>query len=457
MTVPGGPPGASDPAPDQPTAADRPTAPEPGVPAAGRGSRRSTAAVASVLDQAASSLTNIAVLVIAARVSTAHGFAAFSMVYLTFTVLLGLNTAYAGQVVVLTRGDTATTGAACRSAVAFTGLAATACGVLLAVAGTVTAAVGSTGPGGAFLALGIVLPLVLVQDVLRYAFSTLRRPGLALVTDTLRLLCVVPALLLQPQHTAPGLLVAVWGLSAVPALLLGLRLLWPHVRGTRTDLRPYARRGHLGRRFAVEFAVGNASSQLAVLGLGLFAAPLAVGALRGASTLFGPLNVLFNSVNAFGPPLLNRFDGRRATARAAAFLGLVLCAVGLGWGLVLHALPDGVGRQLLGETWQSAASLLPATGAQYAVMGLGTCALVTLRVLSPRSTLSVQVVFSLLSVVLMLGGYLLTGSALGAAWGLAAGSALKAVAAWIRAARVVRAPVAEERSAAADAPAVPAG
>lgn len=428
----------------QPQTSDPPRAP-----------RHSTAALASVLDQAASSLTNIAVLVIAARVSTVHGFATFSMVYLTFTVLLGLNMAYVGQAVVLTRDDTPLTRAACRSSVSFTALAATAVGALLAAVGAVTAAAtgGWAGPGGAFLALGLVLPLVLVQDGLRYAFSTLRRPGLALAADSLRLVCVVPALLFQPWHTAPGLLVAVWGVSAVPALLLGLRLLWPHVRGTRADLRPYVRRGHLGQRFVVEFAVGNASSQLAVLGLGLFAAPLAVGALRGATTLFGPLNVLFNSVNAFGPPLLGRLRGRRATTRAAAVLGLVLCAVGLAWGLVLYALPDDVGRQLLGATWQSASALLPASGAQYAVMGLGTCALVTLRVLSPRGTLSVQVVFSLLSVVLMLGGYLLSGSALGAAWGLAAGSALKAVAAWIRVARLR----VEERSTAAPVPAVPSG
>ncbi|MEU8831910.1 hypothetical protein [Streptomyces sp900116325] len=413
--------------------------------------RRSAAALASVLDQAASSLTNIAVLVIAARVSTVHGFATFSMVYLTFTVLLGLNMAYVGQAVVLTRGDT---GAACRSAITFTSLASCIVGVLLATVGAVTGTVtgGWAGPGGAFLALGLVLPLVLVQDGLRYAFSTLRRPGLALAADTLRLVCVVPALLLQPRHAAPGLLVAVWGVSAAPALLLGLRLLWPHVRGSRADLRPYVRRGHLGQRFVVEFAVGNASSQLAVLGLGLFAAPLAVGALRGATTLFGPLNVLFNSVNAFGPPLLNRLGGRRATTRATALLGLVLSAVGLAWGLVLYALPDHVGPQLLGETWQLTATLLPASGAQYAVMGLGTCALVTLRVLRPRATLSVQVVFSLLAVVLMLAGYLLTGSALGAAWGLAAGSALKAVAAWTRVARLR----VEEATPTAAVPVVPA-
>ncbi|MCX3060958.1 MATE family efflux transporter [Streptomyces beihaiensis] len=398
--------------------------------------RPASALLASVLDQAASSLTNIAVLVIAARVSSAHGFATFSMVYLAFTVLLGGNMAYVGQAVVLTRGDEAAAGA-CRSAIAFTALAATVVGGLLAVGGAVAAAAGDgrAGAAGAFCALGLVLPIVLVQDGLRYAFSTLRRPGRALAADSLRLVCVVPALLALPRHSAPGLLIAVWGVSAVPALLVGLRLAHPYVRGVRADVRPYLRRGHLGQRFVVEFAVGNAASQLAVLGLGLFAAPLAVGALRGATTLFGPLNVLFNSVNAFGPPVLSRLGTRRRTARAAAVTGLALLATGLGWGAVLHALPDHVGHQVLGATWGAASGLLPASGAQYAVMGLGTCGLVTLRVLSPRATLPLQVVFSLLSVALMLGGYAFTGSALGAAWGLAAGSALKAAAAWARVAR----------------------
>ncbi|WP_229925006.1 hypothetical protein [Streptomyces sulfonofaciens] len=382
---------------------------------------------ASVLDQAASSLTNILVLVIAARVSTTTGFAAFSMVYLTFTVLLGLNVAYVGQALVLERGDEHALGAACRSAVAFTACAACAAGGPLLLGGLLAGG----RQGGAFAALGLVLPLVLVQDGLRYAFSALRRPGRALAADTLRLLCVVPALVLQPQHATPARLVAVWGLSAVPALLLGLGLLRPFATGAAVRLRGYLRRGHLGMRFAVEFCVGNASSQLAVLALGLLADPLAVGALRGATTLFGPLNVLFTSVNAFGPPVLGRLGGRRATTRAAAALGAVLAALGLGWAAVLYALPASAGRHILGATWPSAAALLPATGGQYAVMGLGTCALVTLRVLTPRATLSVQVVFSLLTVVLMLTGYRV-GGASGAAWGLAAGSALKATAAWLR-------------------------
>ncbi|MFD6972953.1 hypothetical protein [Streptomyces sp. NPDC059949] len=401
-------------------------------------SRRGLAAVASVLDQAASSATNILVLVLAARLSSASGFADFSMVYVAFSVLLGLNMAYVGQSLVLEKGERL--GAVCRSSVGFTGAASAAVGALLALVGL--ALPGAT--GRAFLALGLVLPLVLLQDGLRYCFSALRAPERALAADALRLVCVVAALAVQPEGASAGRLVLVWGLSALPALAAGLWLLRPYVRGSRADLRPYLRRGHLGQRFVVEFAVGNGSSQLAVLGLGVFATPLAVGALRGATTLFGPLNVLFNSANAFGPPVLGRLGGKRATVRATAALGLVLAAVGAGWATALYLLPDRLGRELLGDTWAAASALLPATGAQYAVMGLGTCALLTLRVLAPKATLSLQVVFSLLSVGLLLGGYAVAGVA-GAAWGLAAGSALKALAAWLRVARLrAPAPQAEE-------------
>ncbi|MFD3541287.1 hypothetical protein ACFWUQ_17570 [Streptomyces sp. NPDC058662] len=395
-------------------------------------SRRGLSAVASVLDQAASSATNILVLVLAARLSSASGFADFSMVYVTFSVLLGLNMAYVGQSLVLEKGERL--GGLCRSAAGFTAAASAAGGVLLALVGLSLS--GAT--GRAFLALGLVLPLVLLQDGLRYCFSALRAPERALAADALRLVCVVAALAAQPQGASAGRLVLVWGASALPALALGLWLLRPYVRGVRADLRPYLRRGHLGQRFVVEFAVGNGSSQLAVLGLGVFATPLAVGALRGATTLFGPLNVLFNSAAAFGPPVLGRLGGKRAAVRATALLGLVLAAVGAAWAAALYLLPDRWGRELLGDTWAAASALLPATGAQYAVMGLGTCALLTLRVLAPKATLSLQVVFSLLSVGLLLGGYAVFGVA-GAAWGLAAGSALKAAAAWWRVAHL-RAP-----------------
>ncbi|GGY95222.1 hypothetical protein CP967_06590 [Streptomyces nitrosporeus] len=434
--------------------------------------RARTAIVCSVADQGVAALTNILVLVAAARLSTVEGFARFSAVYLVFTVLLGVSGAYTGQPLVLRRasgpragtesgtdggtardGTTAAPGGAlsggaehdgraelggaCRSAVLFTLLAAGTAGLPLA-------AVCLLLPGDtarALAMLGLVLPVVLGQDTLRYAFSTLQTPHLALAADLVRLAGALGALSAQPHGATAARLVLVWGLSALPALLLSAVLLHRRTAGTPRRMRALLRRGHLGRRFVVEFGVGNATGQLSVLGLGAVGNPLVVGALRGATTLFGPLNVLFTSATSFGPPLLNRLDDDRRRVRAAAALAAVLAATAAAWAVLLALLPGSAGRQLLGDTWPVAADLLPATGSQYAAMAVGTCGLLALRVLDPRTTLAVQVVFSLLAVVLLAGGYALAGVP-GAAWGLCLGSVCKALATWTRVARLRRRPAA---------------
>ncbi|WP_328629016.1 hypothetical protein OHA88_39215 [Streptomyces sp. NBC_00353] len=395
--------------------------------------RARTAIVSSVADQGVAALTNILVLVAAARLSTVDGFARFSSVYLVFTVLLGVSGAYTGQPLVLRRGRNDDVRGACRSAVVFTLVVAAALGALLA-AGCLFV------PGDtarALLMLGLVLPVVLGQDAMRYAFSTLQLPHLALTADVLRLVCVLGALAVQPHGAPAARLVAVWGLSALPALLLSAALLHREVAGTPLRLSVLLKRGHLGQRFVVEFGVGNATSQLSVLGLGVFGNPLVVGALRGATTLFGPLNVLFTSATSFGPPLLGRLGSERRRVRATAGLAAVLAATAAAWATALALLPDGVGRHLLGDTWPTASALLPATGSQYTAMAVGTCGLLALRMLDPRTTLSIQVVFSLAAVAFLAGGYVL-GGVPGAAWGLCLGSVCKAVATWIRVARLRR-------------------
>ncbi|MFF2409401.1 hypothetical protein [Streptomyces sp. NPDC058092] len=392
-----------------------------------------TAIVCSVADQGVAALTNILVLVAAARLSTVADFARFSAVYLVFTVLLGVSGAYTGQPLVLRRGEHEEVGGACRSAVTFTLLAAAGLGALLA-------AVCLPLPGAtprALMMLGLVLPVVLGQDTMRYAFSTLHLPHLALAGDALRLACVLGALAMQPHGAPAARLVTVWGLSALPALLLSAALLHRRVAGTPLRLKVLLRRGHLGRRFVVEFGVGNATSQLSVLGLGVVGNALVVGALRGATTLFGPLNVLFTSATGFGPPLLGRLASERRRVRATAMLAAVLAATAAAWATALALLPDGIGRHLLGDTWPTAAALLPATGSQYAAMAVGTCGLLALRMLDPRTTLSIQVVFSLAAVAFLAGGYVL-GGVPGAAWGLCLGSVCKAVATWTRVARLSR-------------------
>ncbi|MFD5726384.1 hypothetical protein ACFWMT_09790 [Streptomyces sp. NPDC058368] len=408
--------------------------------------RARTAIVCSVADQGVAALTNILVLVAAARLSTVSGFARFSAVYLVFTVLLGVSGAFTGQPLVLRRGGGEDTRSACRSAVCFTLLAATTLGTLLAAVCLLLP--GST--ARALLTLGLVLPVVLGQDIARYAFATLHAQHLALTADTLRLVCVIGALAVQPHGAPAARLVAVWGLSALPALLLSAAALHRRTKGAPVELRPMLAKGHLGRRFVVEFGVGNATSQLSVLGLGAVGNPLVVGALRGATTLFGPLNVLFTSATGFGPPLLGRLATDRLRVRATAALAAVLALTAAAWATVLALLPGPAGRHLLGATWPTAAALLPATGSQYAAMAVGTCGLLALRLLDPRTTLSIQVVFSLAAVAFLATGYAL-GGVTGAAWGLCLGSVCKAVATWTRVARLTRAGARDPAPVSADA------
>ncbi|WP_049578313.1 hypothetical protein [Streptomyces sp. SBT349] len=398
------------------------------------GSAPASAVVASVADQGVAAFTNIAVVIVAARQSTADGFASFAIVYTVFTLLLGLTGAYVGQPLALRRGRETSLHRHCRASAAFTLAASAALGAVLALA--TFALPGRLAAGLA--ALGVVLPVVLTQDALRYTFAVLRRPQLALVSDLLRCSVVLPLLAAQPHGTDPGRMVLVWGLSALPALALSALLLTRLTRGAGVPVvRALLDRRHLGRRFAVEFGVGNASSQLAVVGLGVFASAPAVGALRGATTLFGPMNVLFNAATGFGPPLLARHGGAHRQARIAGTAGGALAALAAALTVVLSLLPDRAGRELLGDTWALAADLLPATGSQYAAMALGTCGLLTLRVLTPRATLPLQVVFSALSVCFLLAGYAI-GGITGAAWGLALGSACKATAVWARVALELR-------------------
>ncbi|WP_228988808.1 hypothetical protein [Streptomyces sp. DH8] len=395
--------------------------------------RTRTAVLCSVADQGVAALTNILVLVAAARLTTVSDFARFSAVYLVFTVLLGASGAYTGQPLVLRRGAGGEARSACRSAVAFTVLAAAALGAPLAA----VCALLPGGTAGALAVLGLVLPVVLGQDAVRYAFSTLQLPHLALLSDLLRLAGAIGVLSAQTYGASPARLIAVWGLSALPALLLSAALLHRATPGARVRLRPMLRRGHLGQRFTVEFGVGNATGQLSVLGLGAVGTPLLIGALRGATTLFGPLNVLYTSATSFGPPLLGRIGDERRRIRATAALAAALATTAALWAAVLALLPDTAGRRLLGDTWPAAAALLPATGSQYAAMAVGTCGLLALRMLDPRTTLALQVVFSLTAVAFLAGGYLVGGIP-GAAWGLFLGSLCKAAATWARVARLRR-------------------
>ncbi|MDO5677051.1 MAG: hypothetical protein Q4G35_06035 [Propionibacteriaceae bacterium] len=90
----------------------------------------------------------------------------------------------------------------------------------------------------------------------------------------------------------------------------------------------------------------------------------ALGAWRGATTLFGPLNTLITLLDF---AILGRYvaleQGERY--RYLRRLGLAYAGIAAGWGLLLALVPDTVGGLLLGPSWPDATRLLPIAAVEY--------------------------------------------------------------------------------------------
>lgn len=120
-----------------------------------------------------------------------------------------------------------------------------------------------------------------------------------------------------------------------------------------------------------------------------------------------------------------------ALFRLSLAVGLIAGSAAVVIGLFLIALPDNVGSSLLGDTWASAAALIPAITVARLASGLASGALAGLRALAAgRAILMIRVKVAPITVVLGIGGAMLTQSAWGAAVGVATAQLVSAAVTW---------------------------
>lgn len=105
--------------------------------------------------------------------------------------------------------------------------------------------------------------------------------------------------------------------------------------------------------FSLDYAAGSGGSALTTVLIGGFLSTGAVGSLRGAATLLGPANLIASTVRSLIIPTFVRSAraGPRAELRAASRIAIVLVASTLPIVVVVLALPDSFGTQVLGQTW----------------------------------------------------------------------------------------------------------
>ena len=129
--------------------------------------------------------------------------------------------------------------------------------------------------------------------------------------------------------------------------------------------------------------------------MGIFAGLADSGGYRGAQLLFGPVQVALNALRIAVMPLLARARAAGSgelLLRRGLIAGAGAAVAVLAWGTAALALPDTIGRELLGQSWSSTHELLlPMLCAQtMAAFGLG--ALLILRTAEAlQSTFSTRV------------------------------------------------------------------
>lgn len=385
----------------------------------------------NVVDQALSALSNLGLSIAVARTTSASGFGAFAVAFLVFGICLAITKSVVGQPLQMRwSGASAETRRDAFSAALGT---ATALGLtfgllMLAVALTVGGEV-----GGALLALAFVLPGLMLQDSCRMAAFTLGRPQLAALIDAVWAVVqfgLLAILINNGQHLVGGLIL-VWGAAALMSALLGLSVL--RIRPALSRAREWVREHHdLIRYLLPEYFLGLGATQLGILLVGLIAGATAVGSLRAAQVLLGPLGIIGAAVFQFAVPEV----ARRATV---ANRWLVSLAAGLSGGLglltvgyvaLMLMLPDSVGVMLFGDSWAGATVVLLAMGLSSVCSALANGPAGVLYGLGQaRATFRINLVKGPVLLLILLT-FTWAEGAVGAAWALAAVEAL-VLPAWI--------------------------
>jgi len=278
----------------------------------------------------------------------------------------------------------------------------------------------------AFLALGLTLPGLMLQDSWRYSFFALGRGGQAFLNDTVWLVVLIPILVLlrKTGHANVFWFVFAWGAAAAAAAAIGplQARIAPRLSGAWEWLY---RHRDLGPRYMAEGTASSAGGQLFNYGVGVILGLAAVGYVQAATTLMGPFMVVYFGMGLVALPEAARIL-RRSPRRLPLFcvlLSIGLAFLALAWGVILLvALPRGLGHLMLGNIWKPTYPLvLPTT---IAIIGscLRTGAGTGLHALAAaQRSLRVMLIVTTASVVLGIAG----AAAGGAVWamaGFAAGS-----------------------------------
>jgi hypothetical protein len=379
-------------------------------------------------------MTNFAFAVLAARALPPEHFGALSLALAAYAIALGASRAAASEPLVMRFSDA--TEVEWRRAAASSGGASMLVGI---VGGGVciSAAVLARGPmGQSLMGLGVMLPFLLLQDNWRFAFFARGQGKRSFANDLTWALVQFPALLvvvsLVPRPETIWFIL-IWGGAASVASGVGI-----HQAGVKPQVRAafawWKEQWDVMPRILGEFIAATGASQVSLLGVAWVADLAAVGAIRGAFVLMGPVNVVVLGVSLVAiPESVNRLrTSASALRRGSVLISSGLAVAAMTWGLVLMALPSTVGAEVLGDTWTGARGALPGLILWQTSLAVSVGPVAGLRALGAvRHSFHARIAVAPLLVAGGVAGATIAGSR-GGALGLGAANAFGALIWWVQ-------------------------
>lgn len=395
----------------------------------GRASRRLSWGVA---DQGMSSLTNFLLSAFVARSLGAAQFGAFSLAYVTYGLGINASRGLAVEPLLIRFSDT--TLGAWRRACAGSAGSALAVGLVGGCIGVAVGALIGGTTGEAFLALGVTLPGLLLQDSWRYAFFSVGKGYHAFINDTVWAAIQIPALVLLKEtgHADVFWFTLAWGGAATVGAVLGAfqaRVI-PSLRSAWLWLVQHR---DLGPRYLVENTGGNAVDSLRTYSVTHILGLTSIGLIQAASVLMGPFKIIYYGISLMTIPEAARLLNRRPRLLSLFCLTVSagLSVAALAWGIVLLvALPRGLGQLLLGSLWHGAYPLVVPTIFAVMAMCAGTGASIGLHALGAAKRSMRNALRS--AAFIVAGGIIgaLVAGAPGTVWLAAAGSWIGLLITW---------------------------
>jgi O-antigen/teichoic acid export membrane protein len=315
-----------------------------------------------VADQGMSSLTNFAVTLYVGHTLGATQFGAFSLAYVTYSFALNVSRGLATDPLMVRFSGADQP--AWRRAVASSSGTALLVGMITGTLVLVAAQFLSGTTKGAFVALGLMLPGLLLQDSWRFAFFAHGKGSQAFLNDTVWGIALAPSLIALKitGHADVFTFVLIWGASANVAAAVGplqakvvprVTNAWSWMSGHRD----------LGFRYLAENSSNSGASQLRLYGVGWIVGLAAAGYVQAAGTMMGPFLVIFMGMSLVTIPEASRVLRRWPDLLNGfcALVGICLAAGAVAWaGALWLVLPKGLGHALLPTFWHQAYNLIPA-------------------------------------------------------------------------------------------------